>query len=488
MIAVAASVLWGVLVGRWMPRGPLDAPEAIWSIVLSVCVGAIAGVAMRSRWAMLVAPIAFVVAVELTRIGTVGPTTDRPAFSTYGLLALVVGRGFHALVSWLPMVLGSAWGAGGARRLWPTPDAEPGSRGWRVTRRSIGVLAAIGLVAFSVAIARPARTDRITGSGGRPVAGSVAELTTVDVNGHDLAMMIRGRSAENPVLLFLAGGPGGSELGAMRRHLPDLERYFTVVTWDQRGTGRSYGALEPAGTLTLDSAVDDTIAVTDYLRDRFDQDTVVLVGQSWGSTLGVLAAQRRPELYSAYVGVGQMVSQLATDRIFYDDTLEWARKRGDDALAGELAAIGSPPYDRMLDYETALSYEHEVYPYDHSPNSEGEGGFSENFLVDEYSLIDKVHLLGAFMDTFSVLYPQLQSLDFRTQVPRLEVPAFFVQGAHEAPGRAGPFEEWYAMLEAPTKDAVTFDTSGHRPMFEQPGRFVDYLVEQVLPVATRGTR
>lgn len=487
-LAVALPLAWGGAVGVWVPRGPLDGAEAVWSIVISVVVGLAAGFAARSRWAMLLAPVCFGVAVEVARVHVDGPTTDAPAFSTYGLLALAVGRGFHALVSWLPMLLGAALGAGGARRLDERPPERQGRRLLLGLRRGVAVAAVMGLVLFSVMLLRPARTDRIVDAAGRAVPNSIAELVTLDVNGHELGMMIRGHSVDNPVVLFLAGGPGGSELGAMRNHLPALEQYFTVVTWDQRGTGTSYAELDPADTLTLDGVIDDTIVVTNYLRDRFDQDRIVLIGQSWGSTLGVLAVERRPELYSAFVGVGQMVSQLATDRIFYADTLAWARERADEDLVDSLVGIGPPPYDRMLDYETALSYEHDVYPYDHSDNSEGEGGFSENFLVEEYTLVDKVHLLAAFMDTFSALYPQLQHIDFRAQVTALDVPVFFVQGAHEARGRAEPFVEWFSMLDAPSKDVVTFDTSGHRPMFEQPELFVDYMVDAVLPVATGATR
>lgn len=140
----------------------------------------------------------------------------------------------------------------------------------------------------------------------------------------------------------------------------------------------------------------------------------------------------------------------------------------------------------MLDYETALSYEHEVYPYDHSANSEGAGGFSENFFVSECAFIDQIHLLGGFMDTFSVLYPQLQDVDFRDTATDFEVPMFFVQGAHEAGGRAEPFAEWYPTVDAPIKDLTVLDTSGHRPLFEQPEEFVDYMVGTVL-IRTRGT-
>ena len=134
----------------------------------------------------------------------------------------------------------------------------------------------------------------------------------------------------------------------------------------------------------------------------------------------------------------------------------------------------------MLDYETALSYEHDVYPYDHSPNSEGEGRFSENFIVAEYSLTDQVHLLGAFLDTFAALYPQLQDIDFRDTATEFDVPVFFAQGAHEAGGRAVLFEDWYPMVRAPRKDLVVLDSAGHRPLFEQPDEFVNYLNDVVV--------
>lgn len=479
--AATAAALWGLAAGRWTPRGPLSTSEAIWSIVISLFVGGLGGLVMRSRWAILTSPLVFAVVFELTRLGSDGPTVDRPALSTYGVLALLVGRGFHALISLAPMVFGAIMGAGIARHPDNTRTPERESRRWaQRARRGVAAVAAVGLVAFTMLLVRPATTDPTVDADGDRVPGSIAELSTIDVNGRDLDVMIRGHSVDNPVLLFLAGGPGGSEMGAMRNHLPGLEEHFTVVTWDQRGTGKAYDELDPTGTYTLASVVDDTIAVTNHLRDRFGQDRIYLLGQSWGSTLGVLAVQQHPELYTAFIGTGQMVSQLATDTIFYEDTLEWARATGATGLAADLVDIGPPPYARMLDYETALSSEHDVYPYDHSPNSEGQGGFSENFFVSEYSLTEQVHLLGAFMDTFSVLYPQLQDIDFRQTATEFEIPMFFVQGAHEADGRAEVFRDWYPMIDAPITDVVVLDTSGHRPLFEQPDEFVDHMVDVVL--------
>ncbi|HQR80462.1 MAG TPA: alpha/beta hydrolase [Actinomycetota bacterium] len=471
--AAVVATAWAVAAGWWMPRGPLTTTAAILSIVASLGVGVLAGILVRSRWAMALAPVTFVVVFELTRMGADGPMVDGIHLSTYGVIALITGRGFHGLLTLLPMTLGAALGAGIVR--------EPKTRGWKAVPGRLGaLLAGMALLTLIAGLLRPAATAPIVGADGQVVPGSVAEMTRVDVGGHDARLLIRGASTDNPVLLFLAGGPGGSELGAMRRHLPDLERHFTVVTWDQRGAGTAYEELDPTGTISVDGYVSDTIAVTNYLRERFGQDAIYLLGQSWGTTLGVLAVQQQPQLYRAFIGTGQMVSQLATDRIFYEDTLAWATRTGKNDLVTDLVAAGPPPYSAMFAYETALSHEQDVYPYDHSENAEGAGQMSENLLVEEYTLIDQVHVLGAFMDTFAALYPQLQEIDFRTSATDFVVPMFFVQGAHEADGRAEPFAQWYPMIDAPIKDLVVLDTSGHRPLWEQPDEFIDYLVNTVL--------
>ncbi len=477
VLAAAGPALWGLIAGWWTPRGPLTVLQALAAMVVGLATGALSGMALRSRWAMLLAPVLFVAVVELARLGAVGPTVDAPAASTYGMFALVVGRGYHGLVALVPMVVGAALGAGVARRLAANQDERRKSTFGQYLR---GAVAGVVMVLIAASVARPATTKPILDASGATVPGSIAELTSVNAGGKDLGLMIRGTSVENPVVLFLAGGPGGSERGAMRRHLESLEKTFTVATWDQRGTGTSYAALDPIDTLTLEGQIADTIEVTDYLRKRFDKDQIYLLGQSWGSVLGVLTVQKSPDRYVAFVGTGQMVSPLDTDRIFYEDTLAWAKQSGNDGLAQKLRSIGPPPYSEMLNYETALSYEHEVYPYDHSGNSEGSGGFSENFLVSEYALMDQVHMLGAFMDTFAVLYPQIQQIDFRQSATSFDIPVFFVQGAHEADGRIEPFDEWYRMLDAPSKDLVVLDTSGHRPLFEQPEEFVEYMNETVL--------
>jgi proline iminopeptidase len=484
-LALLTAAGYGVLAGWWTPRGPMSTVEGLAAMGLGLLVGLVAGLMVRTRWAMLVAPVAFAAVFELVRLGTSGPTVDGIHLgSMYGALAFAVGRGVHGLLALLPMVLGAALGAALARRRL-SERAQPG--GWRRLglwlRRAVAVATGLALVLLAVLVARPAGTDPIVDADGDPVAGSVAELTRVEIGGHDLAMMIRGRSAQNPVLLFLAGGPGGSELGAMRRHSGTLEDDFVVVTLDQRGAGKSYDQLDPTATLTPEQAVADTIEVTDYLRDRFDQDEIYLVGQSWGTILGVLAVQRRPEMFSAFIGVGQMVSPAETDRIFYRDTLAWARENGNTELVDTLTRSGPPPYASVVDYVPVTSHEQEVYPYSHAGNSEGSGQMGENILVGEYTLLEQLHAFGGVMDTFSVLYPQIQDIDFRTQATSLDVPVYLAQGAHEAPGRAEPAQQWFDLLDAPSKELVTFDSSGHRPLWEQPAEFHDLMATVVAETA-----
>lgn len=476
-LALAGPAAAGLLLGLVMPRGPMSAVGALGAMALGGLVGVLAGIVLQSRWAMLAAPATFALVFELARLPVDGPTVDAIRFSFYGAIAFAVGRGLLALLVLLPMLLGAAAGAGMARR---RAGVAGGSRLGVGLRRTVALVTTLSLVALAAAIVRPANTDAITGPDGEPLPGSVAELTRVEANGHDLGMLLRGHDTDNPVVLFLAGGPGGTEFGAMRRHLAELEQHLTVATLDQRGTGTSYAALDPTETHTVDSAVADVVAVTDYLRDRFDQDRIYLMGQSWGTILGVLTVQANPDRYLAYIGTGQMVDPAATDRVYYEDTLAWAQEQGRTGLADTLTDLGPPPYESILGYEPVLGNEHDVYPYDHSANSEGEAGFSENLIVEEYSLIDQLHTMAGFLDTYSVLYPQIQDIDFRQDVTELDVPVYLAQGRHETPGRADLADDWFAALDAPAKERVTLVTSGHRPLFEQPDEFVDFVTSTVL--------
>lgn len=119
-----------------------------------------------------------------------------------------------------------------------------------------------------------AQTPPILNETGQPVPGSIAELTAVSLGCQEQTIMIRAHSADLPVLLYLSGGPGQSDLPYSRVLFEDLTQNFVVVGWDQRGTGKSYPALFPTEAVTLEQAVADTIELTTYLRERFDEEKI----------------------------------------------------------------------------------------------------------------------------------------------------------------------------------------------------------------------
>lgn len=464
-LGMAVTVVAARLCADLLPRGPVTATEALIAMPAAAGVGLIVGMLIRRRFAIALVPAVFAVVVELSQTDLTGPTVDRPRLTLYGLLVWGAVRLVLGLLLLVPMAVGTSWGLRLAARdqRMQTPFGRAGSVGLVVVS-----LALLGLAAL---IAMPASTAPIVGPDGGTGPASIAELTTIDVNGHRHMLLIRGVSVDNPVLLHLAGGPGGTDIGAMRLDA-SLEEHFVVVTWDQRGTGRSYRAIDPTDTLTIEGAVADTIAVTDHLRARFDEDRIVITGQSYGTVPAVLAAARAPERYRAVVSTGQMVDVVETDRIFYDDVTAEARRRGDRATLDQLAAMGPPPYQRWEDDLALNNLERSMFTY---PEFDGHTEMTATIWGPEYRLMGSFSAIRGLADTFALLYPKLQQIDLRTVVSELDVPLYVVVGEHESHGRVAPAQDWFGPLDAPHKEWVVLPASGHRANFEQPALYTRLL-------------
>ncbi len=166
-----------------------------------------------------------------------------------------------------------------------------------------------------------ATTPPITDAQGNVVPGSIATLEKVQLGDSEQWVSIRGVDEDNPVLLFLAGGPGGSQLTTARYALSGLEDHFVVVNWEQPGAGKSFSAVDRS-TLTPEDYVLYGHELVEHLRHRFDEDKIYVLGESWGSALGVMLVQRYPELFHAFAGAAQMVDFLETDLFCYDFAIE----------------------------------------------------------------------------------------------------------------------------------------------------------------------
>lgn len=325
-----------------------------------------------------------------------------------------------------------------------------------------------------------AATPPILDADGRPLAGSIAELEAVELNGRKQWITIRGRDVNNPVLLFLAGGPGGSQLAATRKQLGDLEKHFVVVNWDQPGVAKSYHAAH-FDTLTPERFITDAHALSGYLQQRFGKEKIYLLGESWGTLLGVWLVQNYPGDYHALASAAQMVAFLETDLYDYETALQIAQEKGDTGKVDALVKQGPPPYYgegvamKVAEYILYLSAYMNQNPAIHSDYDT----FGD-IAAPEYGLYDKVNYVRGLLQTMDALWPQLWEVDLREQAPQLEAPIYFLEGRHDVNAPPHLAEDYLQRLQAPNKELVWFEHSGHSPWVEESDKAVDTMVNVVL--------
>ena len=353
----------------------------------------------------------------------------------------------------------------------------------RVVLAELAGFIAIALLAI-VASQLFASTPPILDANGKPIPNSIAVMEKVKLSGAEEWITIRGKDSRNPVLLFLAGGPGGSQLVLEQRALAGLEDHFVVVNWDQPGAGKSFDAIDHA-KMTSDRYITDAHELVLNLRQRFGKEKVYLSGQSWGSALGIMVVQRYPELFHAFIGTGQVVAFLENELIRYDLALRLAQERGDQQQVEKLKQQGAPPYYGNDVLPKMLTYLNDLNKYRNEHQNSAIAKPKSNILFDlltssEYGLYDKVNLSRGELQTVGVVFPQLWSVDFRKQATRLKVPVYFLIGRHDGTTSPKLTEEYFNLLTAPHKELIWFEHSGHGTWMNESAKFIDVMVNRVL--------
>ena len=331
-----------------------------------------------------------------------------------------------------------------------------------------------------------AHTPAILGHDGQPLPGSIATLEKVELGGVEQWLIMRGQDVNKPVLLFLSGGPGASEAARVLRFNQELEKNFVVVIWEQRGCGKSYPSRNPQSALTIDQYTADIIELSNLLRDRFDEEKIYLVGHSWGTIIGVHAAQARPDLFHAYVGTAQMVDVLETDQYIYQLMMDHSRDTGDAKFIQTLQAQGQPPYlgrNPVGPYSTLFGREYAVYEF---PNIKDEEYRRDGDILmlmlkqPEYGWLDRLYYLMGLMNTFNAVYPQLQTMDFRKDATQFDLPVYVILGRHDMNNPPHIPEEYFNLVDAPRKQLFFFEDSGHGMIWEEADLFHQIMVNTVL--------
>jgi pimeloyl-ACP methyl ester carboxylesterase len=278
----------------------------------------------------------------------------------------------------------------------------------------------------------------------------------------------------------------------------ELEKHFVVVGWDQRGAGKSYSKKIPTESFTIEQFVEDTHQLVDWLKGQFNQDKIFLMGGSWGSGLGMYVIDKYPQDFHTFVGSGQLSDmwrgerisyegQLSDmwrgERISYEYVLEQARREDNRKAIRQLEAIGVPEQGRYKDGMKSLSAQRKwLSKYGGLMHGETSGSrlikvYSRS---PEYTFGDMVRMMKGFNRTIELMYDEFVDINLFEQVPAVEVPVYFFLGRHDHMVPAELSEEYFNVLQAPSKELIWFEHSAHSAPFEEPDKFNRLMIEKVL--------
>jgi pimeloyl-ACP methyl ester carboxylesterase len=307
-------------------------------------------------------------------------------------------------------------------------------------------------------------------------------LEGVQLGGITQWIRVRGADASNPVLLLMQQGPGLPIINDARRleHLLGLEEAFTVIYWDQRGTGLSSPSLRKNSNpfeISVTRMVDDTVTLLELLRDRFGGKTFV-AGFSFGATFAAYAAVQRPELVAALVAAGMDIDIPAAENNAYAFAVDVARQRGNRRAIRQLEAIGPPPHTTRKQFTTRARW---AMNFGGVTTNANYSSLLRELVLSlvrspDYSPADVIRTLRGMSASQAALLPELATTDLVRTMPRLDVPLVMAQGRLDqvAPGAAA--QRFHDSLTAPSKQLVWFESSAHTPHLEEPAKFRDLLM------------
>jgi pimeloyl-ACP methyl ester carboxylesterase len=310
----------------------------------------------------------------------------------------------------------------------------------------------------------------------------IDESSFVTLGGIEQWVTIRGEDHDNPVLLFLHGGPGDVTNPWSFMLFAPWEKHFTVVQWDERGSGRTLRKSSPAiaPTITVDRMVQDGIELAEYLRKHLHKEKIILVGHSFGSILGVRMARAKPELFYAYVGTGQVADLPAKNySATYEALLKKAKALGDQRAIEELSRVGPPPYNSGEGFRTQHKWANAF---------EGADEFLYGILglalvAPGYSVQDINDSADGQMLSADRLVPQTQSIGPAELGLEFSIPMLVFQGEEDFTTSTTLAQHYLESLKAPRKEFVAIKGAGHFVVFMHAEQFLQELVTRVRPLA-----
>ncbi len=296
---------------------------------------------------------------------------------------------------------------------------------------------------------------------------------------------IKSLDTNNPVLLFLHGGPGVCNRHAVMTAHKDLLDTFTLVGWDQRGSGGSYYGVE-LKDLTIERLVEDARELVAYLCKEFDKQKIFIIGGSWGSELGTWLSFKYPEQLAAFVGFGQVVNGTLNEEISYNFALDSAEKAGDTSSVLKLMELG-PPVKGVYKggFKGMMIQRRVMMKYGGYSKSENKRSYFSSIVKPmlfsgEYSVSDLFGIIKGHKLVLEAMWPEVGATDLAKTCTEFEIPIFIFDGVHDQNTPAELVEDYFKLIKAPKKELVWFEHSGHNPMTDEPEKFKKLLREKLL--------
>ena len=321
-----------------------------------------------------------------------------------------------------------------------------------------------------------------------PVAGTrsadaVEEASYVQIGGIQQWLQLRGASRRNPVILVIHGGPG-STWDPLIGLFPEWEQRFTMAYWDQRGAGKTYHLTGPdiGPTMTIDRMVQDTIEVAEYLRLRTGHRKIIALAHSWGTVLGVMAVQKRPDLFSAYVGTGQLVNVLESEREGRLETLRRARAAGRADAVVELDALGSPPYDDI----NKMVVERKWADAFDTPSDAAFNKAWRN--PPDFTPEQSAERRRAWLFSTLIMFGQKQQdgpvmkVNFFASARKFRIPMIFIQGSDDHITPTSLVVRYEREIVAPKKVLSVLRGGGHDAITTMPDKFLATMRQALGPL------
>ena len=310
----------------------------------------------------------------------------------------------------------------------------------------------------------------------------------VTLNGLPQTIHIKGNNENNPVLLFLHGGPGMTNRHSVMAMNDDLLDDFTIVAWDQRGTAGSYkGAKEE--DLTIDQLTEDANSLVDYLCERFNKRKIFVIGGSWGSLLGTWLLKKHPEKIAAFVGFGMFVNGHLNELISWKYCMDEAKKANDQKSMDILNRVGPPEMGVYKGGYSGMRAQRDVmmkyggYSKNEKKRSYWDAFVKPILLSKEYTLSDIIGYVKGYKFVLNKMWPEVGATDFTKTCTKFDAPIFIFDGRLDKNTPADLVEDWYNQIEAPRKELHWFEKSGHNPMFDEEESFKKLLKDRLLAIA-----